>query len=245
MASNLKLQFHFHFFNLGDLFIYFVHLLSQFFSPLVVLDGSVHICSRTRRSLVQFPVGRTFLLCAPVRLLQVQQFLRLLMEQKQSLWPWRNAQLKISSSSGGQIEASSSEASQWFFSHPSLRGRCFLPVLCWRRADQFPVWLHRQRHRAQPSSSWPATCTARWTHTTCLKLEWHFSGGWVIVGFWSLWLHTAITETHMFFLSKHRRWYKKKKNRWKTSFNILGFFPSVRTPEWWCGFENVTRHSVD
>lgn len=98
---------------------------------------------------------------------------------KPSLWPW--TQLKISGSSVWQIEASSSRAGQWFIRHPSLRGRRFLPVLCRGGADQFPVRLHRQRHRAESSSSWPATCTARWASLRTLRVN--FNGGWVIVVF--------------------------------------------------------------
>lgn len=156
-----------------------------------MLDGGLHICPITTKSLVLFPVGRTFGLCALVCLLQVhslpthwRQCFWGLIEQKHPLWPWTNAEVKIDGASVWQIETSSSQAGQRFIHHPSLRGWCFLPVLCRGRADQFPVWLYSQRHRAQPSSSWPATCTARWTNTACFgTLTGNFNAGWVVVVF--------------------------------------------------------------
>lgn len=159
----------------------------------MVLYGGLHFCPITRRSWVQFPVGED-LLPAPVGLLQVLQFLTHLkkfsrVSRIHSLRPWPNALLKIFNASVWQNEAS---FLKWVNGcsvlHPSLRGWCFLPVLCRGGADQFPVWLHRQGHRAQPSSSWPATHTARWTHIqTCLRtLKGNYNGSWVIVIFWPL-----------------------------------------------------------
>lgn len=47
-------------------------------------------------------------------------------------------------------------------SHPSSRGRCFLLVVLRRRTNQFPVWLHCQRHQPQQSPARPAPSAARW-----------------------------------------------------------------------------------
>lgn len=57
------------------------------------------------------------------------------------------------------VESSSSLLS---VSHLSSRGRCFLLVLLRRRTNQFPVWLHRQRHQPQQSPARPAPSPARW-----------------------------------------------------------------------------------